>query len=154
MARTLEYLADHCYGNERPDCPILAVLAEPTAAAEQRSQASHKTPRFGVDTPASSRRRAALDLDASDPAVLGWMGSPPSKDRTVRFEDGSYFRFAALRWSISNFRQLMPTINVSRGLGARLGGQSLAKTERLHGAGNLFRVSSNNEMALAGLASG
>ncbi len=67
----------------------------------------------------SSERRAALDADASDPAVLGWMvGSPPSKDRTVRFEDGSYFRFPALRWSISNFRQLMPTINVSRGLGS------------------------------------
>jgi hypothetical protein len=59
------------------------------------------------------------DADASDPAKLGWMvGSPPPADRTVRFEDGSYFRFPAMRWSVSNFRQLMPTINVSRGLGA------------------------------------
>lgn len=31
---------------------------------------------------------------------------------------GSYFQFPAMRWSVSNFRQLMPTINVSRGLGA------------------------------------
>ena len=32
------------------------------------------------------------DAQASDPAKLGWMvGSPPSADRTVRFEDGSYF---------------------------------------------------------------
>ena len=59
------------------------------------------------------------DAQASDPAKLGWMvGSPPSADRTVRFEDGSYFQFPAMRWSVSNFRQLMPTINVSRGLGA------------------------------------
>ena len=59
------------------------------------------------------------DAAASDPAKLGWMvGSPPPADRTVRFEDGSYFQFPAMRWSVSNFRQLMPTINVSRGLGA------------------------------------
>ena len=59
------------------------------------------------------------DAAASDPAKLGWMvGSPPPAERTVRFEDGSYFRFPAMRWSVSNFRQLMPTINVSRGLGA------------------------------------
>jgi len=59
-----------------------------------------------------------LDAAASDPVKLGWMvGSPPPADRTLRFDDGSYFRFPALRWSVSNFRQLMPTINVSRGLG-------------------------------------
>ncbi|VVO01061.1 hypothetical protein PS691_02633 [Pseudomonas fluorescens] len=59
------------------------------------------------------------DSAASDPAKLGWMvGSPPPADRTVRFEDGSYFQFPAMRWSVSNFRQLMPTINVSRGSGS------------------------------------
>lgn len=61
MVQTLEHLADHCHGNDRPDCPIIADLAERTAAAaaEQRSQTPHRTPRFGVDTPASSRNRAA-----------------------------------------------------------------------------------------------
>ncbi|MBN1461657.1 MAG: serine hydrolase [Armatimonadetes bacterium] len=59
------------------------------------------------------------DAAASDPEKLGWMvGSPPPPDRTVRFDDGSYFRFPAMRWSVCNFRQLMPTVNVSRGLGA------------------------------------
>lgn len=59
------------------------------------------------------------DAAASDPAKLGWMvGSPPPPDRILRFEDGSYFGFPALRWSVSHFRQLMPTINVSRGLGS------------------------------------
>lgn len=62
MAQTLENLANNCNGNDRPDCPIIADLAEPTAApaVEQRSHVSHKTPRFGVDTPASSRHRAAM----------------------------------------------------------------------------------------------
>ncbi len=59
------------------------------------------------------------DAGASDPAALGWMvGSPPPADRIIRFEDGSYFRFPQMRWSVSNFRQLMPTVNVSRGLAA------------------------------------
>ena len=67
----------------------------------------------------ASTPEAFPDASASDPAKLGWMvGSPPPADRTVRFEDGSYFRFPAMRWSVSNFRQVMPTINVSRGLGA------------------------------------
>lgn len=61
------------------------------------------------------------DAIASDPARLGWMvGSPPPPDRILRFDDGSYFQFPALRWSVSNFRQLMPTVNVSRGLDAPL----------------------------------
>jgi CubicO group peptidase (beta-lactamase class C family) len=59
------------------------------------------------------------DAIASDPARLGWMvGSPPPPERRVRFDDGSYFRFPQLRWSVSNFRQLMPTMNISRGLHA------------------------------------
>nr|WP_312947960.1 serine hydrolase [Stutzerimonas kunmingensis] len=57
------------------------------------------------------------DAQTSDPA-MGWMvGSPPPADRILRFEDGSYFRFPQMRWSVANFRQLMPTVNVSRGLG-------------------------------------
>lgn len=51
------------------------------------------------------------DAVASDPAVLGWMkGAPPTADKIIRFEDGSYFKFPQMRWSVSNFRQLMPTV--------------------------------------------
>lgn len=57
MTQTLEHLADHCHGDDRPDCPILADLAEPSDAADSRSKPLHRTPRFGVDTPASSRSR-------------------------------------------------------------------------------------------------
>ncbi|MBP8146110.1 MAG: serine hydrolase [Inhella sp.] len=58
------------------------------------------------------------DAEASDPARLAWMvGSPPPPDRIVRFDDGSFWTFPAMRWTVANFRQLMPTVNVSRGLG-------------------------------------
>ena len=59
------------------------------------------------------------DAQASDPVALGWMkGFPPPPDRVIRFADGSSYRFPQLRWSFSNYRQLVPTSNVSRGLGA------------------------------------
>jgi CubicO group peptidase (beta-lactamase class C family) len=58
------------------------------------------------------------DAANSDPVRLEWMvGAPPPDDKILRFEDGSYFQFPALRWSVAHFRQLMPTVNVSRGLG-------------------------------------
>jgi CubicO group peptidase (beta-lactamase class C family) len=67
----------------------------------------------------AAAQTAPLDAAASDPARLGWMvGSPPPPERQLRFDDGSYFQFPAMRWSVSNFRQLMPTVNVSRGVGA------------------------------------
>lgn len=59
-----------------------------------------------------------LDARASDPNTLGWMvGSPPPADKTVLFATGGTARFPQTRWSYSNVRQLMPTTNVSRGLG-------------------------------------
>ena len=60
-----------------------------------------------------------LDAIESDPDLMGWMkGFPPPEDRIVKFEDGSFFAFPALRYSVSHMRQFMPTVNVSRGLGA------------------------------------
>ncbi|TVS04329.1 MAG: Cu(I)-responsive transcriptional regulator [Rhodobacteraceae bacterium] len=35
MATTLETLAQHCHGNDRPDCPILSELEAPTYLAEE-----------------------------------------------------------------------------------------------------------------------
>lgn len=68
---------------------------------------------------AAGPQEAFPDAAASDPAALGWMqGAPPPAARTLRFDDGSYFRFPAMRWSVAHFRQLMPTVNVSRSLGA------------------------------------
>jgi CubicO group peptidase (beta-lactamase class C family) len=53
---------------------------------------------------------------ASDPVVLGWMqGSPPPSDKVIRFEDGSFYRFPQHRWAMSHWRELRPTVAVSRG---------------------------------------
>lgn len=55
----------------------------------------------------------------SDPNRLGIMrGFPPPADRTVRFDNGSGYRFPATRWAFSNMRQLVPTSAVWRGEGA------------------------------------
>jgi Cu(I)-responsive transcriptional regulator len=64
MAQTVGHLADHCNGNERPDCPIISDLAEPpaTTAAEHCSRTAHRAPRFGIDTPASARQRTEIPL--------------------------------------------------------------------------------------------
>ncbi|CAN1516988.1 AmpC Beta-lactamase class C and other penicillin binding proteins [Burkholderiaceae bacterium] len=57
--------------------------------------------------------------EQTDPIKLGWMvGSPPPADKLIRFADGSGYKFPQTRWSFSNFRQLIPTTQVSRGLGA------------------------------------
>lgn len=80
---------------------------------------------FGLGAAAAAAPPGAA---ASDPARLGWMqGFPPPAERIIRFADGSYFQFPALRWSVSHFRELMPTINVSRGLGAPV---ALPRAER------------------------
>jgi hypothetical protein len=55
----------------------------------------------------------------SEPEKYGWMkGFPPPPDRVLRFSDGSFFQFPQMRWSVVNFRQLMPTVRVFRGLDA------------------------------------
>lgn len=59
-----------------------------------------------------------MTAEESDPVTLGWMvGAPPPPDKIIRFSDPDYFAFPKLRWTVCNFRQLMPTVNVSRGLG-------------------------------------
>jgi MerR family copper efflux transcriptional regulator len=52
MAETLRHLAEHCHGDERPDCPILDELGAATGTAPGRAA----RPRFGV---ATTRPRSA-----------------------------------------------------------------------------------------------
>lgn len=76
---------------------------------------------LAVATPSISWAQEAKVLSAaeSDPVKLGWMvGSPPPADKIIRFTDPDYFSFPKMRWTVCHFRQLMPTVNVSRGLGA------------------------------------
>lgn len=59
------------------------------------------------------------DAAATDPAVMGWMvGSPPPRDRQIRFEDMSFMTFPQTRWSFSHWRELLPSAEISRGDGA------------------------------------
>lgn len=59
-----------------------------------------------------------MNAQDSDPVRLGWMiGAPPPPDRIIRFSDPDYFSFPKLRWTVCHFRNLMPTVGVSRGLG-------------------------------------
>ena len=55
----------------------------------------------------------------SDPTVLGWMqGFPPPADKIVGQPDSNFFSFPKLRWTVCHVRELLPTKNVGRGLGA------------------------------------
>lgn len=66
-----------------------------------------------------AQEKATMSADQSDPRRLGWMvGSPPPPDKIIRATDSDYFGFPKLRWTVCHFRQLMPTVVVSRGLGA------------------------------------
>lgn len=57
-----------------------------------------------------------LTAAESDPNALGWMqGFPPPEDKTIRFTDPDYFAFPKLRWTVCNFRELMPSVAISRG---------------------------------------
>lgn len=57
--------------------------------------------------------QTVLTAEESNPVTLGWMqGYPPPKDKTVSAIDGSFFQFPALRYSVCNMRQFMPTTEV------------------------------------------
>ena len=60
-----------------------------------------------------------LDAEASDPVRLGWMvGFPPPADRLIMQPESDFFSFPKLRWTVCHIRELMPTTQVSRGIGA------------------------------------
>lgn len=61
---------------------------------------------------------AALSAEESDPRVLCWMeGFPPPPEKLVMQPDSNFFSFPKLRWTVCHLRELLPTEQVSRGLG-------------------------------------
>lgn len=59
------------------------------------------------------------DAAASDPKALGLMqGHPPPPDKRVMQPQSDFFSFPKMRWTVCHIRELMPTIEVDRGLGA------------------------------------
>ena len=60
-----------------------------------------------------------LTAEESDPRVLGWMqGFPPPPEKLITQPDSNYFSFPKLRWTVCHLRELLPTEQVSRGIGA------------------------------------
>jgi CubicO group peptidase (beta-lactamase class C family) len=83
---------------------FVTALAMATPAGAQDAE--------GTDT----MQDAPLDAAASDPRAMGWMeGHPPLEDRVIRYSDPDFFSFPKLRWIVCHFRELMPTVAVSRG---------------------------------------
>ena len=69
-----------------------------------------RTSAQGVDFPSA---------EESDPRILGWMnGFPPPPDKLIMQPQSNYFSFPKLRWTVCHIRELLPTRQVSRGLGA------------------------------------
>ena len=86
---------------------IALMLATGVAAQQQ-----------GTPSAVGAIQKTPLSAEASDPRVMGWMqGFPPPKDKLIMQPESDYFSFPKLRWSVCHIRQLLPTIQISRGLG-------------------------------------
>ncbi len=59
-----------------------------------------------------------LSAEESDPNQLGWMtGFPPPSEKLIMQPESDYFSFPKLRWTVCHIRELIPTKQVSRGIG-------------------------------------
>ena len=74
---------------------------------------------FSTSQLMAQNKKEFLSAKESDPKNFGWMqGFPPPADKVLHTWDGSFFEFPAIRWSVVHMREMLPTINVSRGLEA------------------------------------
>lgn len=70
-------------------------------------------------TNAGGQSTEPLNAEASDPNKLDWMvGFPPPPDKLIMQPESDFFSFPKLRWTVCHIRELMPTKQVSRGIGA------------------------------------
>lgn len=66
-----------------------------------------------IQMPANAQPHSA---QGSDARTIEWMnGFPPPKEKIIRFTDPDYFSYPKLRWTVCNFRELMPTVGIDRG---------------------------------------
>lgn len=65
------------------------------------------------------QNKSNINAVESDPMQLGWMqGFPPPPDKLIMQPDSDFFSFPKIRWTVCHIRELMPTKQVSRGLGS------------------------------------
>jgi CubicO group peptidase (beta-lactamase class C family) len=77
------------------------------------------TTTFAPNTWARVDASPPLNASQSDPVKLGWMqGFPPPQDKLIMQPESDFFSFPKLRWTVCHIRELMPTKQVSRGIGA------------------------------------
>ena len=70
-------------------------------------------------TAVMAQEQKYLSAQESEPSNFGWMqGFPPPPDKVLKVSDGSFFEFPAIRWSVVHMRELLPTVDVSGGLGS------------------------------------
>ena len=68
---------------------------------------------------ASEEASDPLSDSESNPIKLGWMqGFPPPQDKLIMQPESDFFSFPKMRWTVCHIRDLMPTKEVSRGIGA------------------------------------
>ncbi|MGD9096704.1 MAG: serine hydrolase [Desulfobacterales bacterium] len=73
---------------------------------------------FGGLASTLAMTRNPLSAEESDPNQLGWMtGFPPPSAKLIMQPESDYFSFPKLRWTVCHIRELMPTKQVSRGIG-------------------------------------
>jgi hypothetical protein len=73
---------------------------------------------FGILEHVSAQTGTPLSAEDSDPRTLGWMtGFPPPPEKLIMQPESDYFSFPKLRWTVCHIRELLPTKQVSRGIG-------------------------------------
>jgi len=72
----------------------------------------------GLIAQASAQASSYMSAEESDPKRLGWMdGFPPLPEKLIMQPESDFFSFPKLRWTVCHIRELMPTKQVSRGIG-------------------------------------
>ncbi|MGR5236858.1 serine hydrolase domain-containing protein [Vibrio alfacsensis] len=74
---------------------------------------------FSPISSASGEGASVLSASESNPIKLGWMqGFPVPDDKLIMQPESDFFSFPKMRWTVCHIRELMPTKEVSRGIGA------------------------------------
>jgi len=73
---------------------------------------------LGVLSYAFAQTGKPLSEEESDPVKQGWMkGFPPPPGKLIMQPESDFFSFPKLRWTVCHIRELMPTKQVTRGIG-------------------------------------
>lgn len=73
---------------------------------------------LGFIAQTNAQSSSFMNAEDSDPTRLGWMTEfPPPSEKLIMQPESDFFSFPKLRWTVCHIRELMPTKQVSRGIG-------------------------------------